>query len=82
MNRTQLLEQIEQLKNQRSIWGQRLAAMVIEFENDHLSLEDLTEMIADYRRLLANEMAVAVTEDRSRAEACLEGLLKLAQAVA
>lgn len=82
MKRTELLEQIEQLQNENSPWGPRLAALVNEFENDLITFDELSEVIKDYRRELANEQAIAETQSRTRAEVCLEALFKLAQAVA
>jgi hypothetical protein len=80
--RSQLIQQLGALKEEHPEWGQKIEELIQGFENDEISLAELEELIADYRRRVENDASIQEVVIRTRAEVCLEMLLSLAKAVA
>lgn len=80
--RSQLIQQLGALKEEHPEWGQKIEELIQGFENDEISLAELEELIADYRRKLENDASIKEVVVRTRTEVCLEMLLSLAKAVA
>lgn len=73
--------QINALRAENPIWGDRIKQLVDAFEADEMSFDELKELIEDYRRQVQNDASIAEAQTRTRTEVCLEMLFNLAQAV-
>tara|TARA_B100002019_G_C21229870_1_gene579495 strand:+ start:212 stop:460 length:249 start_codon:yes stop_codon:yes gene_type:complete len=80
MTRDDLIAAIHEIAEENPQWGENIAALVTGFENDEISMDELAELITDYKRQIENEEAIAEVELRGKVEVALESLLALARA--
>lgn len=80
MTRDDLIAAIHEIAEENPQWGENIAALVTGFENDEISIDELAELITDYKRQIENEEAIAEVELRGKIEVALESLMALARA--
>lgn len=80
--RSQLIQQLGALKEEHPEWGTKVEELIQGFESDEITLSELEDLVADYRRRIENDASIREVVIRTRCEVCLEMLISLARAVA
>lgn len=81
VTRDDLIRNINEIALENPQWAGQIQQLVTGFENDEISIGELSELIMDYNRQLENDAAIAEVELRVKIESTMEMLWSLARAV-
>jgi hypothetical protein len=81
VTRDDLIRNINEIALENPQWAEQIQQLVTGFENDEISIGELSELIMDYNRQLENDAAIAEVELRVKIESTMEMLWSLARAV-
>ena len=81
VTRNDLINTINEIAQENPKWADQISQLVDGFENDEISIGELSELIMDYNRQIENDASISEVELRVKIESAMEMLWSLARAV-